>query len=177
MDSKIAEQILEELAPTFEAVETQSAAILQFLKDRGIASEEQLAPYLEQAATASSVRWRALRVRMGRLLSMAEKSADENRAKPMGNGKAANEFQASAQGGDADNEKPGRKQDLGPGSRKRGETADKKDEAVRATKGREAAESHKKEARQKESSGAAGSEQAGPQADEAADKAERTDVA
>lgn len=81
MDSKIAEQILDELAPTFEAIESRSDAILHFLKDKGIADDEQLAPYLEQAAAASNVRWRALRVRMGRLFAMAEKSDEERTAK------------------------------------------------------------------------------------------------
>jgi len=81
MDAKIAEQILDELAPTFEAIESQSAAILQFLKDKNIANDEQLAPYMEKAAAASSVRWRALRMRMGRLFSLAEKSEEETLAK------------------------------------------------------------------------------------------------
>lgn len=81
MDSKIAEQILDELAPTFEAIESQSEALLRFVREKGIASDEELAPYLEQAAAASSVRWRALRVRMGRLFSLAEKSEEEKFAK------------------------------------------------------------------------------------------------
>jgi hypothetical protein len=81
MDAKIAEQILDELAPAFEALESQSAAILQFLKDKNIADDDQLAPYMEKAAAASSVRWRALRVRMGRLFALAEKSEEEKQAK------------------------------------------------------------------------------------------------
>ena len=81
MDAKIAEQILDELAPTFEALESQSAAILQFLKDRNVVDDDQLAPYMEKAAAASSVRWRALRVRMGRLFALAEKSEEEKLAK------------------------------------------------------------------------------------------------
>ena len=47
MDFNVAEQVLEELLPSLEALETQSAAILQFLKDRGLVTDEQLAPYLE----------------------------------------------------------------------------------------------------------------------------------
>ena len=84
MDEKIAQQILDELFPYFEAVETQSAAILQFLKDKGIASEAELAPHFTKAGNASSVRWRAARVRLNYLLLSAandqNKVAKEDRA-------------------------------------------------------------------------------------------------
>ncbi len=77
MNSEIADEILEELAATFQKLETQSAALLEFVKERGIAKEGDLAPYMERAAAASAVRWRATRVRMAHLFASAEKKAEE----------------------------------------------------------------------------------------------------
>jgi hypothetical protein len=62
-------EVLGELFSLLEDQETQSAAILQFLKDQGIATEEKLAPYLEQAGNRSNVKWRAARKRMEFLLT------------------------------------------------------------------------------------------------------------
>lgn len=81
MDIKIAEQFLDELFSSLETLETQSAAVLQFLKDRGGATSEQLAPYMEQASKASNVRWRAARLRLTSLLSSAIKSTEQQPAK------------------------------------------------------------------------------------------------
>lgn len=69
MSDNSAQQVLDELFPYFEGLETQTAALLQFLRDKGIATEEQLAPYLEHARTSSGVKWRAARVRMKYLFS------------------------------------------------------------------------------------------------------------
>ena len=69
MDEKTTQLILDELFSSLENLETQSAAIMQFLKEKGGASDEQLAPYLEQAGRASSIKRRAARVRLDYLLS------------------------------------------------------------------------------------------------------------
>jgi len=58
MDEKIVHEILQDLFSSLEALETQSRATSQFLKDKGIVNEEELAPYLEQAGTrAASDGW------------------------------------------------------------------------------------------------------------------------
>jgi hypothetical protein len=81
VDKKIAEEILDELLSSLEALETQTSAMMQFLKDKRMGNEKQLAPYLDRAGKASNVRWRAARLRFSSLLSSAMKSEEESRAK------------------------------------------------------------------------------------------------
>jgi hypothetical protein len=69
MDDKVAQLILDELFSSLEVLETQTAAVLQFLKEKASASDEQLAPFLEQAGKASSTKRRAARVRIDYLIS------------------------------------------------------------------------------------------------------------
>ena len=73
----IVTEILDALIPTFEAAEARSGAVLQFLKDKGIATQDELAPYLQQAGDASNVRWRAARLRLEHLFSSAIKGAQK----------------------------------------------------------------------------------------------------
>lgn len=81
MNENIVHEILHEVFSSLEALETQSTAILQLLKDKGLASEQELAGYLEQAGNASNVRWRAAQVRIEHLISSALRTA-EREAKP-----------------------------------------------------------------------------------------------
>src|SRR5690349_17186782 len=68
MNNEAMKEVLNELFSHLERLETQSEAILQFLKEKKRVTDKQLAPYLEQAGNASSVRWRAARVRIDHLL-------------------------------------------------------------------------------------------------------------
>jgi hypothetical protein len=81
MDEKIVQEILNDLFASLEALDTKSTAILQFLKDKGIASEEELASHLEQAGKVSNVRWLGVRVRMNYLLSSAFKATEQDAKK------------------------------------------------------------------------------------------------
>jgi hypothetical protein len=81
-DSAIKE-VLDGLFTLLETLETQNAAVLEFLKDQGIATDEKLAPYLVRAGSASSVKWRAARARMAYLLAPAPKKATDHREQPV----------------------------------------------------------------------------------------------
>src|SRR3981081_4694995 len=75
-------EVLEGLFTLLETQETQNAAVLEFLKDQGIASDEKLAPSLERAAAWSSVKWRAARARMTYLLAPAPNKATDQHEQP-----------------------------------------------------------------------------------------------
>jgi hypothetical protein len=76
-NNNFVQEILHDLFSSLEALETQNTAILQFLKDKGIATDEELASHLEQAENAASVRWRGVRVRADYLFASAIKAAEQ----------------------------------------------------------------------------------------------------
>jgi hypothetical protein len=85
MNANPLKEVLDELFTLLEALETQNSAVLQFLKDQGIAPDEKLAPYLERAGNASNVKWRAARLRMEYLLTPSQteaKDKDRHTEKP-----------------------------------------------------------------------------------------------
>src|SRR5579862_2794918 len=70
-------EIFDEVFTLMEDLETRSVAVLEYLKEQGGGTDEKLAPYLDRAAAASDVRWRAARARMEHLLAPKPKSATE----------------------------------------------------------------------------------------------------
>lgn len=66
-------EVLDELFTLLETLESQNAAVLTFLKEHNIVTDEKFAPHLDRAETASSVKWRAARARMAYLLAPAPK--------------------------------------------------------------------------------------------------------
>ena len=77
MNVDLAQELLNELGSSLEDLESQQAALLQFLKDAGIVTDEQLAPYLTQAGNASNVRWRAARIRLARIISTERQKEEQ----------------------------------------------------------------------------------------------------
>ncbi len=79
MNVELAEELVDALGSSLEDLEAGQAALIQFLKDQGIVTEDQFAAYLKQAGKASSVRWRAARVRLQHLIE-GEKAREEKAA-------------------------------------------------------------------------------------------------
>jgi hypothetical protein len=97
-------EIFDEVFTLMEDLETRSVAIVEYMKEQGGVSDEKLAPYLDRAAAASDVRWRAARARMEHLLAPKPKSATE-----VGNdqkAKSAPESQSQSKGKEAEGSKP-----------------------------------------------------------------------
>jgi hypothetical protein len=141
MDPTVTEEILNDLIPSLEALETKSTAVLEFLKKEGIASDEKLAPYLEQAASASNVRWLAVRVRMERLLSSVEKESEDKKSAD----KEATKQEAIAKSNSTESAKTtaaeaqSKEKSQAAGEEKSAENGDKSKQAARREPGTQAA--------------------------------------
>lgn len=70
---QIFKELIDDLVPRLEAAESQATMMLQLLKDKRIVSDDELAPYLQQAANASSVKGQAARLRFQHLADSAIK--------------------------------------------------------------------------------------------------------
>ena len=90
MNQDNAKEILDELFSSIESVEAQSLGVLQFLKGKGLASDEELAPYLDQAKTSASVRCVAARARIDRLVESAFNDVSQEVAQSTPPGAPAN---------------------------------------------------------------------------------------
>ncbi|HEX8816715.1 MAG TPA: hypothetical protein VF753_14550 [Terriglobales bacterium] len=82
---QLIDEILDDLIQGVEAIESRSKAILDFLKNKGIATDDELKPFLDQAASSSEVEWRAGRLRLHHLFVSAiqaiQKSAEDSAKK------------------------------------------------------------------------------------------------
>ena len=76
MDEQIVQEIVDEILSSLEPLDTQSAAVLQILKAKGIANDEELASHLEEAGKASNVRWLAARLRIRSLIASAMRTQE-----------------------------------------------------------------------------------------------------
>jgi hypothetical protein len=81
MDAKDLKEIFHEFIDSMEKMDTQSSALSQFFKDKGVIDPKDLAPYMEQAGNASGVRWLGVRVRIDHLFSAAVKSEEDEKAR------------------------------------------------------------------------------------------------
>jgi hypothetical protein len=133
-------EIFDEVFTLMEDLETRSVALLKYMQEQGGVTDEKLAPYLDRAAAASNVRWRAARARMEHLLAPKPKSTTDtgkdektkDGAQPQAKEKDAESGGAKAQGqNEKDQKSKPESIDLGkelasaqPGAEKSGEGKD-----------------------------------------------------
>lgn len=72
MDKDAINEVLNELYPRLESIETQTTALIQFLTAKGMITDKEFAPFLEQAGNASYVKWLATRLRVEHALSTSK---------------------------------------------------------------------------------------------------------
>jgi hypothetical protein len=134
-------EIFDEVFTLMEDLETRSVAVLEYMKEQGGVSDEKLAPYLDRAAAASDVRWRAARARMEHLLAPKPKSATEvgndqkakgasesqSQGKEVESGKSKTQGDKEQRRSNADSKEPGKELASAPsGSQSSAESKDEK---------------------------------------------------
>ena len=139
MDDKVAQLILDELFSSLEVLETHTAAVLQFLKEKAGSSDEQLVPYLEQAGKASSIKRRAARVRIDYLISGITNPPQKAVERDAGKGEKKYPEPTAEQPQEKAHEKDGEDQRGDQRKKTEGETEGKTEEN---SKGEERAEEH-----------------------------------
>lgn len=122
MDENVIEEMLDELFAVLEGFETQNRAILEFMKDRGITKEEDLVPFLEEAAKTSNVRWRATRIRVNHLLASRSKANQSSQQEAAPTTEKNQDQQAAQDRGDSEEQEKARAgTEPDPKNRKRSE--------------------------------------------------------
>ena len=105
-------EIFDEMFTLLEDLETRNVAVLEYLREQGGVTDEKLAWYLDRAAAASNVKWRAARVRMEYLLAPAPKSTTEQGKDEKSKGSQAQTKEKKSENGGAkagDGKEPGKK--------------------------------------------------------------------
>lgn len=105
-------EIFDEMFTLLEDLETRNVAVLEYLREQGGVTDEKLAWYLDRAAAASNVKWRAARVRMEYLLAPAPKSTTEQGKDEKSKGSQAQTKEKESENGGAkagDGKEPGKK--------------------------------------------------------------------
>src|SRR5580765_473285 len=76
LDEQQLKEILSELFGLLESLETSNIAAFRALAEKKIVTEDEIERLLREAGDASSVKWRAARVRMEYLLTPIEKNKE-----------------------------------------------------------------------------------------------------
>jgi hypothetical protein len=171
-------EIFDEVFTLMQDLETRSVAVFEYMQEQGGATDEKLAPYLDRAAGAADVRWRAARARMEHLLAPKPKSstdvAKDDKAKsaspsqPQEKGRGANSGDTKSQGEKQQGAKPESKnlgKELASAPAATDKPAEQKDE--KSEKAKPATEGEAKENEQ----GSKPSKEASPKSSDSASQA------
>ena len=81
MDENVIDEFLESILSALASAETQSAALLQVLRETKNVSEEQLTKAMDQASNATEIKMRATRLRLKRILTAAISELEKQQTK------------------------------------------------------------------------------------------------